>query len=146
MTDWNKPEQVDAAIETMLRAEPMRAVPPGFGRKVKTRVALAAMLDWERQRWRYVGGVAGSIVLAVLGCILGAVLFPRMLELAVGYVMPGGTGYLDYLVSIAWYGGYSTAALVAVLVGVLLSSAFGLAFLIQRKSPGNRSWSPMGRS
>jgi len=146
LTDWTKPEEADAAIEAMLRAEPMRAEPPGFGRKVKLRVTLASMLDRERLRWRYIGGVAGAVGLALVLCVLGLALFPRVLELAVSYFMPGGTGYLDYLVSHVWYAGYSTAALLTLLAAALLGLVAGLMFLFQRKSPGDRSWSPMGRS
>lgn len=136
--DWNRPEQVDAAIESMLRAEPMRTVPAGFGRKVKNRVAMAAMLDTERQQWRYVRGAMSLGAAMLAGCFLAAASYPRMLEWAVGWFVPGGAGYFDYLVSLAWYGAFPAAAFVAVLTATVASGVL-LGYVLQRKFPASRS-------
>ena len=136
------PGKMDETIQSLLQAEPMRSVPPGFGRKVKTRVTLAAMLDWERQRWRYLS-VSALVGLSVsLMCIAVPAVFPRALEVVISYLVPGGAGYADYVVSLAWYGGYTIAALIGLLAAGSLAAAAALAYLVQRK----RSWSPMGRS
>ncbi|MCX5770879.1 MAG: hypothetical protein NTZ09_11490 [Candidatus Hydrogenedentes bacterium] len=137
------PGRMDETIQSLLRAEPMRSVPSGFGRKVKARVTLAAMLDWERQRWRYLSVAALLGLFVALTCVAVPALFPRALELAISYLVPGGAGYADYVFSVAWYGGYAIAALIGLLaVASLGAAAAALAYLIQRR----RSWSPMGRS
>ena len=136
------PGRMDETIQSLLRAEPMRSVPPGFGRKVKARVTLAAMLDWERQRWRYLSVAALLGLFVALVCIVVPAVFPRALELAISYLMPGGAGYADYVVSLAWYGGYAIAGLIGLLAVASLAAAAALGYLLQRR----RSWSPMGRS
>lgn len=140
--DCRNPENMDDAIQSLLRAEPMRSVPPGFGRKVKARVTLAAMLDWERQRWRYLSVAAGLLLSAVLACIGVAALFPRALELALTHIVPGGAGYADYVyaLSLAWYGGYTLAVITG--LAAVATAAAALGYFLQRR----RSWSPMGRS
>ncbi|HUW60865.1 MAG TPA: hypothetical protein VMZ06_07635 [Candidatus Bathyarchaeia archaeon] len=142
--DCRNPKKTDEAIQSLLRAEPMRSVPPGFGRKVKVRVTLAAMLDWERQRWRYLSATALLGLFVALVCIVVPALFPRALELAISYLVPGGAGYADYVyaLSLAWYGGYTIAALIGLLAVASLAAAAALGYLLQRR----RSWSPMGRS
>ena len=132
--DWNKPEKMDQAIEAMLRAEPMRSVPAGFGRKVKARLTVAALLDWERQRQRYLTAAALFLVFSFSGCMLLAVIFPRLLEFAVCYFVPGGAGHMDYILSQAKYGTYNTAAILALPVAIFMASAAGLARTFPRRS------------
>ena len=142
--DCRKPENMDEAIQSMLRVEPMRSVPAGFGRKVKARVTLAAMLDWERQRWRYLSAAALIGLLAALVCMAVPALFPRALEQAISHLVPGGAGYADYVyaLSLAWYGGYTLALIIGLVAAASLAAAAALAYLVQRR----RSLSPMGRS
>ncbi len=137
--DCHDPERLDETIQAMLTAGPVEALPSGFGRKVKVRVTLAAMLDWERQRWRYLSGagLAGLIVLSV--CLAALAAFPQLVEWVLSRLVPGGAGYADYVISQAWYGGYRLALIVS-LAGLAAMAA--LAYFIQRV----RSWSPMGRS
>jgi hypothetical protein len=136
------PDRIDETIQSLLRAEPMQSVPPGFGRKVKARVTLAAMLDWERQRWRYLSGAAGLLMLVALACVAVPAVFPRALEVTISHLAPGGAGYADYMVSLAWYGGYTIAALIGILAVASLAAAAALGYFVQRI----RSSSPMGRS
>jgi hypothetical protein len=123
---------MDEAIQALLRAEPMQSVPSGFGRKVKARVTLAAMLDWERQSWRYLGGASLAVLAAAMGCVAVPALFPRALELAISRLVPGGAGYADYVVSLAWYGGYTLAVSIGLLAIASLAAAATVRYVLQR--------------
>lgn len=140
--DCRNPDKMDETIQSLLGTEPMRPVPFGFGRRVKARVTLAAMLDWERQRWRYLSGAAVVGLVSVVVCVAVPAVFPRILELAVSRLIPGGAGYADYMLSLAWYGAYTIAASIALAAVASLAAAVAVRYFLQRI----RSWSPMGRS
>lgn len=148
--NYRDSEKADEAIEALLRSEPMRSVPAGFGRRVKARVTLAALIDRERLLYRYLRAATVTIGLLVFCGLLLVAVFPRALEMAIEYFVPGGAGYFDYLVSLTRYGGYSGGDLLLLLAAVSAVLAVGLAaawaYAPQRRSAARRSWSPMGRS
>ncbi|MBN2311877.1 MAG: hypothetical protein JXR94_23055 [Candidatus Hydrogenedentes bacterium] len=90
-------QELDALIERSLRDEQMRAVPAGFHNRLNERLKVAAIVERERHRVRY-GAMAGVFLFGMLGITL---LFAPVMSYLQGWLVrsvPGGMGYLDYIV------------------------------------------------
>lgn len=127
-----KPDEfnsLDGFIESALRGEAMRTVPPGLRRRVQEKLHIAALLERERQRFRrclvvaalvLLGLLSSSGIAAVLGDVRGTIL---------GSV-PGAMGLYDQFASRLglWWPGL--AGLTGVLVCML-----GMGSLLQVALP-----------
>ena len=106
------PGDLDATIETALSTEPLRRASPGFLGRIRQRLAMIALIQRERSRFRhsmtagsatFVGILTAVILLAYVGGI------PSRLA----WYVPGGMGFLDYVKTQLFLSMRMLAALVA---------------------------------
>ena len=94
--DHNRLPDLDVLIEQALSEEPIRPVPMGFHARLEERLRIAALVEREKKRFRY-GTTVGAVLFAALGLTF---VFVPVLAYLQGWVVrsvPGGMGYLDYV-------------------------------------------------
>ena len=87
--------ELDALIEAALRDQPLVPVPRNLHARITERIALAALEQKERTRFRntLLGGLAASVgVLAVAVVLVALTNFDVLLD----YGVSGGQGLMDY--------------------------------------------------
>ena len=90
-----KENETEALIEKTLREEPLRAATNGFGRRVKSRLAIVALIQQEQQRFGHFMAAGGVFFGGIIGAITLLFLFadlPGVLRRGI----PGLMGYYDY--------------------------------------------------
>ena len=95
--ELNEMDAMDRMIEEALRSEPMRAVPAGFHARMENRLQVTALVQRERQGYRF-RMMATAALLAVLGFVVVGVPVIAYLQGATVQSVPGAMGYFDYLV------------------------------------------------
>jgi hypothetical protein len=89
-------QDFDTAIESVLREEALRPVPPTLARRVKQRIALLTLIQREQSRFRYALSAGVGVFAAVLIAGVALALLTGIPTRLVGDV-PGAMGYWDYV-------------------------------------------------
>ena len=95
--DLNEMDELDNLIEDALRSEPMRQVPPEFHRRMSSRLQVTALVQSERQGFRF-RMVATSLVFLALGITAIGVPAAAFYQGWMVHSVPGAMGYFDYFV------------------------------------------------
>jgi len=95
--DLNEMDKLDNVIEDALRSEPMRPVPSGFHRRMSNRLQVTALVQKERQGFRF-RMAATSMVFLALGVAAIGVPAAAFYQGWVVRSVPGAMGYFDYFV------------------------------------------------
>lgn len=91
---------LDDFIESALKSERLRAVPPHFHRTVVRRVQVAVLVDRERRRFRRCVGSAVTVAAVLSGVTILAALGSGIRESLVQSI-PGALGMYDQFVYLA---------------------------------------------
>ena len=130
--ELNEMDEMDVLIEEALRSEPMRPVPAGFHARMENRLQVTALVQRERQGYRF-RMMATAALLAVLGFVVLGVPVIAYMQGAVVQSVPGAMGYFDYLIvyavqsweMIAFAAGVSLLVAVAVVLFGVLGPVMG---------------------
>ena len=126
--DLSEMDELDGLIDGALRSEPMRDVPAGFQKRMGNRLQVTALVQQERQGFRF-RVAASALAFAALGVTAVGVPAVAFFQGWMVRSVPGAMGYFDYLTVYAVQNwdrivlGLGVAALIAVAVtalGVLL--------------------------
>lgn len=90
------PTNLETFINDALAGEPLRPVPPGLHRRIETRLHIAAMIAYERRRFRQHMAAGAALLSGTFGVVF---LAGSMLDLEewLAWSIPGGMGYFDYV-------------------------------------------------
>ncbi|GMW02288.1 MAG: hypothetical protein AMXMBFR84_34240 [Candidatus Hydrogenedentota bacterium] len=87
---------LDAFIEEALKAEPMRAVPTGFHKRVDARLKVAVLVQGERHKLR-VRLLATTMIIATAAMVIVGLPVYAFSQGWLSQQMPGSRGYWDYM-------------------------------------------------
>ncbi|GMV91505.1 MAG: hypothetical protein AMXMBFR82_12830 [Candidatus Hydrogenedentota bacterium] len=136
--DLNEMDDMDRMIEEALRSEPMRNVPQGFHLRMSNRLHVTALVQNERQGFRF-RMMATAAVFAILGAAIVGVPALAFYQGWGVQAVPGAMGYFDYLVVFAFqYWGEIVIALSATTLLAGLATATGWA-LVRLRQPQKQS-------
>jgi hypothetical protein len=90
-------DELDGLIEEALRSEPMRQVPQGFHQRMSSRLQVTALVQTERQGFRF-RMAATALVFLALGATVIGVPATAYFQGWRAQSVPGAMGYFDYFV------------------------------------------------
>jgi len=90
------PGDLDAAIETALSTEPLRRVSPGFFGRIRQRLAMIALIQQERSRFRHSMTAGGATFVGILTAVI-LLAYIGSIPSRLAWYVPGGMGFLDYV-------------------------------------------------
>jgi hypothetical protein len=91
-----EPGDLDATIEAALSTEPLRRVSPGFFGRIKQRLAMIALIQRERSRFRHSMTAGGATFAGILTVVM-LVTYIGSIPSRLAWYVPGGMGFLDYV-------------------------------------------------
>jgi len=101
----HKDDATERLIDATLRAEPFRAVSQGFGRSVRRRLAIVALIEQERQRFRTFLAAGGIFLVGIFSVAIFVFTFADLPGILMRTI-PGVMGYYDYVAaSLILFGG-----------------------------------------
>lgn len=127
--DLNEMDDMDRMIEDALRSEPLREVPRGFHQRMSNRLQVAALVQTERQGFRFRMMATAAVLLALGATVIGVPFLAFYQGWAVQTV-PGAMGYFDSLVVFAMqYWGEIVVALGAAAVLAVLATTSSVLYV-----------------
>jgi len=120
-----KENETETLIDKALREEPLRAATHGFARRLKSRLAIIALIEQERQRFGHFMATGGVLLGGTLGAVTLLFLFADLPGVLMRGI-PGVMGYYDYFTTsmMTFWGGAVGA------FALLLGFSLGLTALL----------------
>ena len=138
------PGDLDATIETALSTEPLRRASPGFLGRIRQRLAMIALIQQERSRFRHSMTAGGATFVVILTVVI-LLAYVGSIPSRLAWYVPGGMGFLDYVKTELFLSMRMLAALVALGAAIPLGSVL-FSFLRPHLRSGGGGKIQSGRS